>query len=180
MGNSKVQISPYFYICIALILLVLPLPWILAVFAAAFVHECFHILALICVGGRFSLLQLHHDGARIALPEMSRGREMVCALAGPIGSLSLLLFSKWLPRIAFCGAMQAAFNLLPIYPLDGGRALRSVLALICPPPVSRFLYSTISIFCKASILILAFYGSFWLHLGVFPIVMASVFLLRTK
>ena len=58
---------------------------------------------------------------------MSGGREVVCILAGPLGGLSLLLLCRRFPRVAICGMLQSVYNVLPIYPLDGGRALRGIL-----------------------------------------------------
>ena len=51
----------------------------------------------------------------------------VIALAGPFGGLVLLLTARWLPRLAICGLMQSVFNLLPISPLDGSRAVSAML-----------------------------------------------------
>ncbi len=60
---------------------------------------------------------------------MSSGKSVICILSGPMGSLLLFLFVRWIPRIAFCGLLQGIYNLLPIYPLDGGRVVRCMLDL---------------------------------------------------
>ena len=61
---------------------------------------------------------------------MTIREELLCALAGPAGSLSLLLVSEWIPRIALCGMVQGLFNLIPAGNLDGGRVLRCLIALL--------------------------------------------------
>ena len=58
---------------------------------------------------------------------MSPVREAICALAGPLGSFSLLLISEYFPEAAVCGLIQGAYNLIPIFPLDGGRVVRFLL-----------------------------------------------------
>jgi Zn-dependent protease len=62
-------------------------------------------------------------------------QEAFCALAGPMGSFLVLLMSEVLPEAALCGLFQGAYNLLPIYPLDGGRISLCVL----PKPLYRSL-----------------------------------------
>jgi stage IV sporulation protein FB len=105
----------------------LPLRWLIAAFLAAAFHELCHIFAVILCGGRVKSLQIGGRGAVISAGRMSTAKNIYCILSGPMGSLLLLPFAPWIPRIAICGLFQGLFNLLPIYPLDGGRALRCIL-----------------------------------------------------
>ncbi len=180
MAARKLQISGSFLVGLALLMLILPLPWLLAAVAAAAFHEICHYLAIRACSAKGTALRLGAIGAKMDLPPMSRGKEVVCALAGPLGGLSLLVFARWIPRVAICTAMQSLFNLLPIYPLDGGRALQSMLTMLCSPPVCLMLCRTIEVICKVCICLLAIFGSLWLHLGIFPILLAALLLLRGK
>lgn len=109
-----------------MLFLLLPLRWILCAAIAAAFHEACHILAVSLCGGKVQKLDVGDRGAVILADGMSAGKTLICVLAGPIGSLLLMLFVRWIPRIALCALAQGIYNLLPIYPLDGGRAIRCV------------------------------------------------------
>lgn len=112
----------------ALMLLMLPLKWLLAALFAALIHELGHIAAVLAVGGTVLRLELGTGGARLETQPMGRYQELICAAAGPAASLLLLCFSRFIPRAAVCGAVQGIYNLIPVYPLDGGRILRCLTA----------------------------------------------------
>ena len=56
-----------------------------------------------------------------------RPQEFLSAMAGPAAGFLLVLLFPWFPRIAFSALVQSLFNLLPIYPFDGGRVIRSIM-----------------------------------------------------
>lgn len=120
-------VSPFVCLFGALLLLTLPLPWLAAAVTAACVHELGHLLALRLLGAGHSEIRVGCTGAKIHAAFSEPWRELVCAAAGPAGGLLLLLVARWFPRIAVCGLAQSVYNLLPIYPLDGGRMLHSAL-----------------------------------------------------
>ena len=180
MVNESVKVSGGFCLTMALVLLVVPFEWLLAAILAACFHELCHYSAIRMLCGKCSCLKLYSYAAHMPLPEMSSGREMLCALAGPIGAFSLLLFARWMPKLAICAAMQSLYNLLPIYPLDGGRALRSGMLLFLSPPKAKALCRVLELLCKAGISGLAVYGCFWLKLGIFPLLMAALLFIRVK
>lgn len=126
MGN-KLKISSGFFFLGSMALLVLPLRWVFGVFIAAMVHELFHCFAVIFCGGQVLSLSFGAFGAKIEATSMSAGREALCALAGPVGSFSMLLIARHFPEAALCGLIQGAYNLIPLYPMDGGRVLKFLL-----------------------------------------------------
>ena len=114
----------------ALLLLTLPLPWVVASLCAAAFHELCHILALVLMHRPIVGIRIGTRGAQILTTPMGPKEELLCAAAGPLGSLFLLLFLRQLPRLALCAGIQGLFNLIPLYPMDGGRILRSLKSFL--------------------------------------------------
>lgn len=120
-------VSPFAFLMGALLLLTLPLPWLAAAVAAASIHEAGHLLAIRLLGADARKIQVGSTGAKIHTAFSEPWREFLCAAAGPAAGLLLLTAVRWFPRTAVCGLVQSAYNLLPVYPLDGGRMLCSAL-----------------------------------------------------
>jgi Zn-dependent protease len=124
------------------------LAWLVAIFACVVVHELAHAMVarskdvavdeidLMAIGG-VSRLQ--------RIPEDWRD-ESAIAIAGPVASIvigllafgagfstghELLPVTAWsgaaLTRLGWLNLMLAGFNLLPAFPMDGGRVLRALL-----------------------------------------------------
>ena len=120
------------YLFWALLLLTLPLNWLAAAVAAAAWHEGCHFLAVWLLGGRAGSFRVGLSGAVLDVAGLTPWAECLAALAGPLGGLMLTGLWRQFPRLALCAAAQSAFNLLPVYPLDGGRALRCCLDMLFP------------------------------------------------
>lgn len=179
LGNIRIRITADSLVFAALLLLVLPIQWVLAAVAAAGFHELCHGCAVILCGGEVKSFTFSGRGASMEVEPMSRGKELICALAGPIGGLVLLLFSRWIPRVAVCAGVQSLYNLLPIYPLDGGRALRCTAALLLPRWADQ-LCTFLERICLVGVFAIAIYGCFWLKLGILPVIFAAIALLKLK
>ena len=133
----NLEISGVSWILGALLILVIPLNWLLAAATAAVFHELSHSAAILLLGGKIHGLKILPDGIRMETSPMTAWQEILCSLAGPLGSLLLVLLGKHTPRIALCALVQGCYNLLPVYPLDGGRALRCLLGWFLPPKAAK-------------------------------------------
>lgn len=124
--------------------------WIAAVFVCVVIHELSHSVVARRLGVEVRdilLLPIGGVSEMERMPDEPRS-ELAISAAGPAASLLLALgglgaatalghtpwppalFSgPWLGRLGWLNALLAGFNLLPALPLDGGRILRSALAL---------------------------------------------------
>ena len=118
----------------------------LGLFVSVIIHELAHAVAARMYGVKTRSITLWLLGGVAALDEMprQRGAEAVVAIVGPIISVAVgvgcgaVFFA--LPAAAFPARFVfgylavmniglAVFNMIPALPLDGGRVLRSLLAL---------------------------------------------------
>lgn len=166
------------FILLALMLLLLPFPWVLACVFAAALHELCHALAIVSMGGQIFALRLGAGGIQMETDSLHPGREMVAALAGPLGSALLLLGTRWMPRVAVCGAVHCLYNLLPLFPMDGGRILKNGLALILPARLSDKLFIASQRILRIILALFCLFAIFkW---GIIPAAFGLLLLMRQR
>ena len=122
--KKKISVDAGVYVLFCMYLLLLGPAWGFAIATAAMIHEMGHLLLLWSLDYRIWSIRVSCGGIRIDTEYLSGAKGILIALAGPACGLVLLFFWRWIPKISFCGLVQSLFNLLPFYPLDGGRALR--------------------------------------------------------
>jgi len=158
--------------------------FVLALFACVVIHELAHSLVARHYGIPVQHIILLPIGGVSVMEKMPDKpyQEFNVAVVGPLTSLALglgiagLVFAsggaasllhpfapagmQFLPRLAWLNLLLAGFNLLPIFPTDGGRVLRAFLAL-------RMDYAqathTAAIIGQGLAIFMAFFGLFFLH-----------------
>lgn len=170
MHKRKIEITvlPSFFIFLAVALLMIPLPLLCGWIVAAAIHELSHCLMLHLCRCRIFRVSIGSFGAEIHTQELSNRQAFLCALAGPVGGLLPVLFAKWVPVIALCSIMQTGFNLLPLFPMDGGRAVQSIAKHFLPEAAAQRLCGMIEIFILTVIAAGAVYLTYRYSLGMLP------------
>lgn len=125
----KIRLEPGFFLCLALGLIFVPLPWLVSWLLAAAIHELAHLMALKAFGFSVNFVTLGALGAVIRAEGERPVQAACCSLAGPAAGFMLLLLYPVFPRLAFCAAVQTFVNLLPIASFDGANVLRHSLSV---------------------------------------------------
>lgn len=127
---------------------------LLAIFSCVVLHELGHSLVAMRFGVRVPRILLMPIGGMAELDDIPRepSREFLIAIAGPAVNFALIgmlwLAAGWPPQPFFSdypatlrgcahllihwNLMMGVFNLLPAFPMDGGRILRALFALRLP------------------------------------------------
>ena len=132
------------------------LAFIFAIFGCVVLHEVGHALAARGYGIGTRDITLYPVGGVASLERMPEkpGREIAIALAGPavnvviaigifagltagvllnpFGLTSPGVVEEFASRLMLANVILAVFNMLPAFPMDGGRVLRAVLAIGMP------------------------------------------------
>lgn len=124
-AGFPIEIRPGAAIALAGLLLLDPERLFFPFLLAAALHECAHLLCIRMLGIPVTFFSVGLSGAQLGIGETDPWREALCALAGPaVNLLTIPLVFRRSVRLAFVSLLLAAWNLLPVYPLDGGRILR--------------------------------------------------------
>ena len=143
----------------------LPLRWCVRLALAVVVHELGHVAALVLCGAEVYGLRMEACGLalRCAPPE---GAVRTIAAAG----LFCILRGLGYPEGADLSLLYACANLLPVLPLDGGRALEAVVAALAGARAAERLLDVLGLVLPVALMglgVVLFARGMGLALGVF-------------
>lgn len=176
---KKVEVSVSFALLLFFAFFFTPLFLLFSVLAAAVLHESGHLLLLSHFGVPLKKLRLSAFGAEIDAPNVERlsyGKELAVTLGGVGANVLGALFSAAiavqcdLPYffvLSGANAVLAAYNLLPVLPLDGGRALYLVTAYFFGPMVGDAVTAAVGLFVSLAIMLLGAHISLTMGEGYF-------------
>lgn len=173
-----INVSPQVYIFAAVLLLIVPVPWLCGWVAAVLVHEISHCIALRVCGKKIDTILLNMAGASIQTESLSDWQTIFCSLAGPLGGLLLLLAVRVFPQAAICAVLLSIYNLLPIFPLDGGRVLYGFMHMILPECICKRVCFVVEKMVIFVIVLFGIYATFFWKLGALPFCASVLFALR--
>lgn len=106
------------------------------IFALTFIfillHELGHLVTGITIGLKVKKINIHISGLSVEFENYGKQRnanKIVIDIAGPLINIIALIIAIIIKQeeIAYINLLLAIVNLLPIYPLDGGQILRTLL-----------------------------------------------------
>ena len=162
--SADVRVNASFWLLMLLAVIVSPLTVVAAILTAAALHELGHLAAM-----RYYGVSVKH-----ALARLSYGRELIITLAGVtvnlfcailLALLGLRTWREWCFVFAGAHLVLAAFNLLPVVPLDGARALCLALSFFLGPATGERITAAVSLACSLALCALGLKLSLGLHSG---------------
>lgn len=170
MKKFRIELHPSFAVGLGLLLALDPGNVLLPYLAAILLHELGHLFCLMLCGIPVRAVRIDFSGMVIQSGTMNRRQEGLCAAAGPFVNLlcSVLCYVRR-PVFAACSMLLAVFNLLPVWPLDGGR----MMAAIMPDTADTVSFLTLVLLCSGACLLSLFFD-----MGLWPLLLAMILLIK--
>ena len=142
----KVKVDPSLFLLLFLFYITKQIEFYVLIMIFAFVHEFAHMICGVLLGFNPNILRIMPVGfiiefkapveeynMKILKANRLAVKEILTALAGPVSNLIIIILSRKVNfniNIIYTNLLICIFNLIPIYPLDGGRILNNILKLL--------------------------------------------------
>ncbi|MEP7354229.1 MAG: site-2 protease family protein [Acidobacteriota bacterium] len=169
--------------------------YVLGLFASVLLHELAHASAARACGvSTLEIVMFPIGGLSRLERRLYPGEELLVALAGPAANFAIsgglfgYMLAKHLPvdiditalltpsadnvieRLAFANLLLAGFNLIPAFPMDGGRVLRALLSYLKPEDQATSMAAWMGRMVAISM------GLYGLIFSQFPLVFSAFFI----
>ena len=150
--------------------------FVLAIFGCVLLHELGHAFAARGHGIGTKDIMLLPIGGVASLERIPENpfQELWIAIAGPLVNIVIAIFlyfglaynlvpaasGDFIGRLAFVNLLLVAFNMIPAFPMDGGRVLRSILAMFMNYVRATQIAATVGKYCAFA---LGIYGLYYLN-----------------
>lgn len=118
-------------------------------------------------------VEIGFGGFQICCSTLYDWQNMIAILCGPLCGLLLVLVRHWIPKVSICSLILSIYNILPILPLDGGRALQILVK-------NKHVFRLIEIIIFIFMFLFGVYFCFILKLGMMPLVLILVLWIRYR
>ena len=167
------EVRPGAVVLLSGLYFLLPLRWCARLALTVTVHELGHVAALILCGAQVCGLRMEGCGLVLrCTPPEGALRTVTAALAGPAAGAGLFCILRGLGDTA-CAELSLLFscvNLLPVLPLDGGRALQAAVAALAGGRAAERLLDVLGLVLPVALMglgVVLFARGMGLALGVF-------------
>ncbi|EIT85336.1 peptidase M50 [Fictibacillus macauensis ZFHKF-1] len=162
---KKLKIHPLFWLVIMLAIMTGHFRQILYLFLAVFIHEVGHYVGAAYFRWNIKKMELFPFGGVLEVEEHGTRpakEEVIVALLGPLQHIWLLAVTFWCIQMGWWGedgqwfltinVTLLLFNLLPIWPLDGGKLVFTAMTMCLPYKKAQSLFLACSALLASSLL----------------------------
>lgn len=143
----KIKLNLYIFLFLVLFLITNQIEIYALVMIFALIHELAHLICGVILGFKpdtlrimplgFSIefeTQVEDYNKKVLKSNIMSVKKIIIALAGPLVNLLIVILGIVFNidiNIIYANLLLFIFNLIPIYPLDGGRILKNIFKIFC-------------------------------------------------